>query len=56
MDELHCLQVSINELKIILVALGQFKHQCEDDGKNTTSIDNLIDRVELHVDEWDCEA
>ena len=56
MNELHDLQVSINELKIINVSLMKFKKECEDAGNHTTAIDNLISRIQSYVDEWDCEA
>ncbi len=56
MDEFHYLQVSINELKIIEVSLRKFKKECEDAGKHTTAIDNLLCRVQLYIEEWNCEA
>lgn len=55
-DEVHDLQVSTNELKILDVALKQFKRQCESDGKNTSSIDALSNRIQLNLHEWECEA
>lgn len=52
----HDLQVSTNELKIIEVSLRKFKKECEDAGKHTTSIDNLLGRIQSYIEEWNCEA
>lgn len=52
----HDLNLSINEIHIINVALKQFKKQCEDEGKTTTTIDNLLGRIQWYITEWECEA
>lgn len=52
----HDLDLSINDIKIIEVALKQFKNQREYEGKTTTAIDNLVSRIQSYITEWDCEA